>query len=47
MDGIINKRDLYFHVGEAYKKAHTNQSDQINHEDMERLEMADNLSDQE
>ena len=46
---VGNKRELYFRVREAYKKAHTNQTDQMNHENSIKIwndmKKAHNLSD--
>ena len=46
---VGNKRELYFRVRDAYKKAHTNQTDQMNHENSIKIwndmKKAHNLSD--
>ena len=42
---VGNKRELYFRVRDAYKKAHTNQTDQMNHENSIKIWKARNLSD--
>ena len=46
---VGNKRELYFRVREAYKKAHMHQTNQINHENSIKIwndmKKADNLSD--
>ena len=42
---VGNKRELYFRVREAYKKAHTNQTDQMNHENSIKIWNDMNLSD--
>ena len=46
---VGNKKELYFRVREAYKKSHTNQTDQMNHENSIKIwndmKKAHNLSD--
>ena len=46
---VCKKRDLYFRVREAYKKAHTHQTNQTNHENAIKIwnamKTSDNLPD--